>query len=224
MATDVPVSLGCFSSEPRKWPRIRRYVLLRLRAPGARPEARLRGRHRAVARERSLGRSRGSHGRHDPQGAARPGRRRVRGRARRGRPVRSRRLWPRAHPPVRLRRQGVGHGGARVDRRRRRRPSCPDARVHAGALLPTHARTRGRRASSHPRDVLRKVLWRSLPALEILVREELVPTWKAEGRSSKWCKRILRLLKEEMLPVPRSWVADAPADLVAALPKVVDAL
>jgi hypothetical protein len=60
------------------------------------------------------------------------------------------------------------------------------------------------------RDRVGKILWRKEGAVELLVREELVPAWL---RNPRYAQRIVSLLREECLRVPRKWVAAGPGSL-----------
>jgi len=64
------------------------------------------------------------------------------------------------------------------------------------------------------RTKLGESVWRHEKALELLIRSELVPHWK---KDNAWCRRIIALVKTEMLAVPRAWLEDAPADLIEVL-------
>lgn len=76
--------------------------------------------------------------------------------------------------------------------------------------------------SLKPRGVIRSVVWRNMPAIALLVQSELVPSWKSEGPDSDWCERILSMLRDEHVPVPRAWLAEAPSDLCVAVPLISD--
>lgn len=71
--------------------------------------------------------------------------------------------------------------------------------------------------SDAPARKIRAVIWRLPGAVRELVRSELLPAWRAEGPSAKLSRRVLSLLRDEVIPVEPEWLADAPVDLVAAI-------
>lgn len=96
------------------------------------------------------------------------------------------------------------------------------------ALYELIARRRGKnpgrvlvRAYREEKGIQRKLgemLWKHEAAIEILVREELVPKWKSEP---EYAKQILKLLERELIPVPAAWIAGADRELVSALGSLV---
>ena len=54
----------------------------------------------------------------------------------------------------------------------------------------------------------------------MLVSNELVPTWIAEGPGSQFARRVLKLIQNEHLHVQDEWLAAAPDDLRAAVATV----
>lgn len=74
--------------------------------------------------------------------------------------------------------------------------------------------------SDMPQRRIRSVIWRSTPAVEMLVSDELVPAWIAEGPGSQFARRVLKLIQNEHLHVQDEWLAAAPDDLRAAVATV----
>jgi hypothetical protein len=64
------------------------------------------------------------------------------------------------------------------------------------------------------RERVGKILWRKEGAVELLVREELVPAWLQNPR---YAKRIVSLLREECLRVPSRWIAAGSGTLREAI-------
>jgi hypothetical protein len=65
---------------------------------------------------------------------------------------------------------------------------------------------------------LSQVLWRQRGAVEVLVREHLVPAWSSDRG---YADRIVRLLRDEYVEVHPAWLPDAPEALRKALAPVL---
>ncbi len=68
------------------------------------------------------------------------------------------------------------------------------------------------------RGRLGEMLWKHEAAIEMLVRDQLVPSWRSDR---DYATAIVKLLKRELIPVPPSWLEGADAELVSALGDLV---